>query len=137
MGGVGGWGWCGRVIDTFEIINAAINCLRGEHNRNQNIYIERALCNRSNYRRSGGKHKSDTHKVQTSNAKNTNTHRHGGHWPDIAIYSQRQRESKQLTWSTRLGRLRSSSSVIWVRYVGRSNTGGLSLTSLTWMTTVV
>lgn len=29
------------MIDTFEIINAAINCLRGEHNRNQNIYRER------------------------------------------------------------------------------------------------
>ena len=36
-----------------------------------------------------------------------------------------------LTSRTRLGRLRSSSSVICVSYVGRSKTGGLSLTSLT------
>ena len=42
-----------------------------------------------------------------------------------------------LTWTTDFGKLRSSSSVIWVRYVGLSNTGGLSLTSFTCITTVV
>lgn len=41
------------------------------------------------------------------------------------------------TWRIFFGRLRSSSSVIWVSYSGRSNKGGLSFTSLTWMTTVV
>lgn len=41
------------------------------------------------------------------------------------------------TCKTRFGKFRSSSSVICVRYVGRSNTGGLSFTSFTWITTVV
>lgn len=41
------------------------------------------------------------------------------------------------TCKTRLGKFRSSSSVICVLYVGRSNTGGLSLTSFTWITTIV
>lgn len=41
------------------------------------------------------------------------------------------------TCKTRLGKFRSSSSVICVLYVGRSNTGGLSFTSFTWITTIV
>ena len=47
--------------------------------------------------------------------------------------SERENEKQQvktvigyaMTCKTRLGRFRSSSSVICVRYVGRSNTGGL------------
>lgn len=47
------------------------------------------------------------------------------------------RRNARRTCKTRLGKLRSSSSVICVRYVGLSNTGGLSLTSFTWITTIV
>ena len=55
----------------------------------------------------------------------------------IMTQHEKQKDRHSVTLRTLLGRFLSSSSVIWVSYVGLSKTGGLSLTSLTWITTVV